>query len=94
MAQKVSILVHIHYCSIDQFKFPGYEEALVRGIEATGLDTGLVTGVAKIGGFDAVLTVNNFGLVGSSLCDEIGEKLRYAAARALDSKTPMMTSGV
>jgi len=81
----------IHYCSIDQFKFPGYEEALLRGIEETGLNTGLVTGVAKIGGFDTVLAVNNFGLVGSSLCDEIGEKLRYAAARALDGKTPMIS---
>ena len=81
----------IHYCSIDQFKFPGYEEALLRGIEETGLNTGLVTGTAKIGGFDTVLAVNNFGLVGSSLCDEIGEKLRYAAARALDSKTPIIS---
>ena len=81
----------IQYCSIDQFKFPGYEEALLRGIEETGLNTGLVTGLAKIGGFDTVLAVNNFGLVGSSLCDEIGEKLRYAAAQALDSKTPMIS---
>ncbi|NQU22169.1 MAG: hypothetical protein HQ567_12870 [Candidatus Nealsonbacteria bacterium] len=81
----------INYCSIGQFEFPGYEEALLRGIEETGLNTGLVTGVAKIGGFDTVLAVNNFGLVGSSLCDEIGEKLRYAAAQALRSKTPMIS---
>ncbi len=81
----------INYCSIDQLEFPGYQEALARGIEETGLDTGLVTGVAKIGGFDIVLAVNNFRLVGSSLCDEIGEKLRYAAAQALYSKTPMIS---
>ena len=64
----------LRYCSIDQLGFPGYKAALVRGAEQTGLDTGLVTGRAKIAGFDVVLAVNNFGLVVSSLCDEIGEK--------------------
>ena len=67
------------------------KKALVRGIQETGLETGLVTGVAKIGGFDVVLAVNNFGLVGSSLCDEIGEKFRYAAGQALDTRTPMVS---
>jgi len=81
----------IRYCSVDQLDFPGYQEALARGIEQTGLDTGLVTGPATIGGFAAVLAVNNFGLVGSSLCDEIGEKLRYAAGRALESRTPLVS---
>jgi acetyl-CoA carboxylase carboxyl transferase alpha subunit len=81
----------IRYCSIDQLKFPGYEEALVRGTNETGLDTGLVTGAARIGGFDVVLAVNNFGLVGSSLCDEIGEKFRYAAGQALDARRPMIS---
>jgi len=81
----------LRYCSTDQLKFPGYEEALARGIEETGLDTGLVTGLAKIGGFDVVLALNNFGLVGSSLCDEIGEKFRYAAGQSLETKTPLVS---
>jgi acetyl-CoA carboxylase beta subunit len=81
----------LRYCSIDQLRFPGYEEALVRGTKETGLDTGLVTGLAKIGGFDVVLAVNNFGLVGSSLCDEIGEKFRYAAGQALDTRMPLVS---
>jgi len=79
------------YCSIDQLEFPGYEKSLVRGIKETGLDTGLVTGLAKIGGLDVVLAVNNFGLVGSSLCDEIGEKFCYAAGQALDIRTPLIS---
>ncbi len=81
----------IHYCSIDQLHFPEYEEALARGIEATGLESGLITGTAKIGEYDAVVAINNFGLVGSSLCDEIGEKFRYAAHRALEAKTPLIS---
>ena len=81
----------LRYCSIDQINFPGYEETLERGIEKTGLDTGLVTGVAKIGSFAAVLVINNFGLVGSSLCDEIAEKFRHAAGKSLETKTPMVS---
>jgi len=81
----------ITYCSIDQLHFPQYEEALARGIESTGLHSGLITGAAKIGGYDVVLAINNFGLVGSSLCDEIGEKFRYAAHHALKTRTPLVS---
>ena len=83
--------VTIRYCSVDQLGFPGYREALVRGTEKTGLDTGLVTGFAKIGGLDVVLAVNNFGLVVSSLCDEIGEKFRHAAGQALNARMPLIS---
>jgi acetyl-CoA carboxylase beta subunit len=81
----------IRYCSVDQLHFPQYEEALARGIAATGLESGLITGTATIGGHEAVLAANNFGLVGSSLCDEIGEKFRYAAHQALETQTPMVS---
>jgi len=81
----------IRYCSVDQLGFPGYEESLARGTKQTGLETGLVTGSAKISGFDVVLAINNFRLVGSSLCDEIGEKFRYAANQALDTQTPLIS---
>ncbi|MGD2109176.1 MAG: carboxyl transferase domain-containing protein [Phycisphaerae bacterium] len=81
----------MHYCSVDQLGFPDYEEALARGIEATGLESGLVTGTAKIGEHDAVVAINNFGLVGSSLCDEIGEKFVYAAHHALKAKVPLIS---
>ncbi|MGB2987905.1 MAG: carboxyl transferase domain-containing protein [Phycisphaerae bacterium] len=81
----------IPYCSVDQLHFPQYEEALNRGIKDTGLDSGLITGAASIGGCRAVLAINNFGLVGSSLCDEIGEKFRYAAHQALETRTPLVS---
>ena len=81
----------ISYCSVDQLHFPEYEHSLARGIKATGLDSGLITGTAKIGGHDAVVAVNNFGLVGSSLCDEISEKFRYAAHHALETQTPLVS---
>jgi acetyl-CoA carboxylase carboxyl transferase subunit beta len=81
----------IGYCSVDQLQFPQYQQALARGIEATGLDSGLITGTARVGGCDVVLAINNFGLVGSSLCDEIGEKFRYAAGRALETRTPLVS---
>ncbi|MBU0719580.1 MAG: hypothetical protein KJ749_15155, partial [Planctomycetes bacterium] len=78
-------------CSIDQLRFPQYLEALTRGISDTGLHSGLITGSTRIGGFDAVLAINNFGLVGSSLCDEIGEKFRHAAQHALKTKNPLIS---
>jgi acetyl-CoA carboxylase carboxyl transferase alpha subunit len=81
----------IRYCSVDQLRFPQYEEALARGIKETRLHSGLITGTGKIGGYDAVLTINNFGLVGSSLCDEIGEKFRYAAHQALETRSPLVS---
>ena len=80
----------ISYCSVDQLRFPEYEDALERGIRSTGLHSGLITGTAKVGGHEAVLAINNFGLAGSSLCDEIGEKFRYAAHHALETKTPLI----
>ncbi len=81
----------IHYCSVDQLRFPDYEDALARGIQSTGLDSGLITGSCRIGGYDAVLAINNFGLAGSSLCDEIGEKFRVAARKALETRTPLVS---
>jgi acetyl-CoA carboxylase beta subunit len=81
----------IRYCSVDQLRFPQYEAILERGVKSTNLHSGLITGSATIGGQAAVLAINNFGLVGSSLCDEIGEKLRVAAHRALEAKTPLVS---
>ena len=81
----------IPYCSVDQLSFPQYGEALARGIEKTGLQSGLITGLAAIGGHPAVVAVNNFGLVGSSLCDEIGEKFRFAAQKALEARAPLVS---
>ena len=81
----------IRYCSVDQLNFPQYQQALARGIKETGLHSGLITGTAKIGGHTAVLTINNFGLVGSSLCDEIGEKFCCAAHQALKTRTPLVS---
>ena len=81
----------IRYCSIDQLDFPQYREALERGVRRTGLHSGLITGTAQIGGHPVVLALNNFGLVGSSLCDEIGEKFRYAAQQALQLRIPLIS---
>ncbi len=81
----------LRLCSIDQLKFPQYQEALERGIKATGLKTGVVTGATRIDGRPLVLTINNFGLVGSSLCDEIGEKMRYAAHYAMEHRLPLVS---
>ncbi|MHC4218690.1 MAG: carboxyl transferase domain-containing protein [Planctomycetota bacterium] len=81
----------IRYRSVDQLRFPQYEATLERGVKSTNLHSGLITGSATIGGQIAVLTINNFGLVGSSLCDEIGEKFRFAAHRALETRTPLVS---
>jgi len=81
----------IRYCSIDQLQFPQYRENLERGIKNTNLHSSLITGRTAIGGHPIVLAINNFGLVGSSLCDEISEKFRFAAHHALEAKTPLIS---
>ena len=81
----------IRYVSVDQLSFPEYESALTRGIARTGLQSGTITGAGLIRGHRVVLAINNFGLVGSSLCDEIGEKFRYAAEQALRHETPFVS---
>jgi acetyl-CoA carboxylase carboxyl transferase subunit alpha len=81
----------VRYCSVDQLGFPGYVDALHRGIAATALHSGLITGAAKVDGVPVVLAINNFGLAGSSLCDEIGEKFRHAAGEALKTRTPLIS---
>lgn len=81
----------LRYCSVDQLDFPQYAEALERGIQNTSLASGLITGTAKVEKYDAVLALNNFGLVGSSLCDEISEKFRHAAHQALETGTPLIS---
>lgn len=81
----------LRLCSVDQLDFPQYQEALERGIKSTGLHTGVVTGTTNIDEHHLVLTMNNFGLVGSSLCDEIGEKMRYAAHYAMEHTLPLVS---
>jgi acetyl-CoA carboxylase beta subunit len=81
----------VRYCAVVQPGFPGYGDALERGIRHTGLHSGLITGTARVGGHAAVLAINNFGLVGSSLCDEIGEKFRFAAHHALEARLPLIS---
>jgi len=81
----------VRYCSVDQLGFPDYADALERGMRNTGLQSGLITGTACIGGHAAVLVINNFGLVGSSLCDEIGEKFHFAAHHALEALSPLVS---
>jgi len=81
----------IRYRSIDQLHFPHYEQALERGIKSTNLQSGLITGKTHIADHPAVLAINNFGLVGSSLCDEISEKFRHAAHHALSERIPMIS---
>ena len=81
----------IAYISIDQLRFPQYEATLARGITSTRLNSGVITGSAAIGGHPVVLAINNFGLVGSSLCDEIGEKFRHAACQACRTQTPLIS---
>lgn len=79
------------YCAIDQLEFPQYKAVLERGIKKTGLHSGLITGKAWFGTLPAVLTINNIGLVVSSLCDEIGEKFRVATECAMEAGIPMIS---
>ena len=76
--------------------FPEYESKLNKGQSATGLNDGMITGMASIGGRPVVIGVADFSFMGGSMGSVYGEKIARAFERAIEEKLPVViinTSG-
>jgi acetyl-CoA carboxylase carboxyl transferase subunit beta len=76
----------------DPLGFPDYAAKLAAGREKTGREDGLVTGIARIGGFPCVLGVVDFGFgrLAGTMGSAFGEKFARAAEHAADKRLPFV----
>lgn len=65
-----------------------YTERLAEAQERTGLLEAVVTGTARIGGYDAVLIVLDFNFLGGSMGSVVGEKVALALELAAERHLP------
>lgn len=76
--------------------FPGYESKMEEWKSASGLNDGMVTGAATIGGHRVVIGVADFGLLAGSMGSVYGEKVTRTFERGMEEKLPVVvfnTSG-
>ncbi|GHT42620.1 acetyl-coenzyme A carboxylase carboxyl transferase subunit beta [Endomicrobiia bacterium] len=68
--------------SVNFLNFPEYTEK----IEMAGLSDAIVTGEAKINGYNVVIAIMDFSFMGGSMGAVVGEKIVRAVERALKKK--------
>ncbi|MBI1736380.1 MAG: acetyl-CoA carboxylase carboxyltransferase subunit beta [Candidatus Rokubacteria bacterium] len=79
--------------SVDPLKFKDtkwYRDRVKAAKEKTGLEEAVVTGIARVGGYPAVLAVFEFGFLGGSMGSVVGEKLTRAIELAIDKHLPVL----
>lgn len=82
--------------SVNPLGFPEYESKIEKGKAASGLNDGMVTGRATIGGHPVIIGVADFAFMGGSMGSVYGEKVTRAFERAVDERLPVIminTSG-
>jgi acetyl-CoA carboxylase carboxyl transferase subunit beta len=67
-----------------------YRDRLRAAREKTGLQEAVVTGLARIGGFPAVVCVFEFDFMGGSMASAVGEKVTRAAELAIIKRAPLI----
>jgi acetyl-CoA carboxylase carboxyl transferase subunit beta len=72
--------------SVDFLKFPGYADK----IDKSSLKDAIITGDAKIGGYNVIIGVMNFSFMGGSMGAVVGEKIVRAVDRAIKKKFPLV----
>jgi acetyl-CoA carboxylase carboxyl transferase subunit beta len=76
--------------STNPIDFPGYESKIEKWQAQSGLDDGMVTGVASIGGLSTVIGVADFGFMGGSMGSVYGEKVTRCFERGLSERLPVV----
>jgi acetyl-coA carboxylase, carboxyl transferase, beta subunit len=71
-------------------EFPGYEEKINAAKEKSKLDEAIVTGRAKINGYDAAIGVCDARFMMSSMGHNVGEKITYMIERAIEEDLPVI----
>lgn len=72
--------------SVDFLNFPGYKEK----IEKLDINDAVVTGKAKIGGYDIIIAAMDFSFMGGSMGSVVGEKISRAIEKAIKKKYPVI----
>ena len=67
-----------------------YVERLKTARKNTGMEEGLLSGMATIGGFAVSLAVLEFEFMGGSMGSAVGEKVTRAIERAIEARTPFI----
>jgi acetyl-CoA carboxylase carboxyl transferase subunit beta len=79
--------------SVDPLNFKDtkrYRDRLRAARQKTSGEDAVLTGLARIGGYPAVLCVFEFGFLGGSMGSVVGEKLARAIERAIDKHVPVI----
>lgn len=67
-----------------------YPDRLKGGYEKTGMADAILTGQAKVGGFEVELGVLDFAFMGGSMGSVVGEKVARATARATEESCALI----
>lgn len=76
--------------SRDPFDFPDYQEKIEKAQEETGLEEAILTGQAKLNGFEFALGVMDSRFIMASMGTVVGEKLTLLFERATERKLPVV----
>jgi acetyl-CoA carboxylase carboxyl transferase subunit beta len=79
--------------SVDMLAFTDtkkYTERLKEAKKKTSRKSAVITGTAKISGIEVILGVLDFEFLGGSMGSVVGEKVAFAAEKALDLRRPLI----
>ena len=77
--------------SKNPLEFPDYEEKIEKARKRTGLNEGVVTGVATVQNIPCVFSVMDFGFMGGSMGSVVGEKISRAFEYAVEHNLPVIS---
>ncbi len=79
--------------SVDPLKFKdvkSYRDRLREYREKTGLNDAVINARGTLGGFQAMLSVMEYGFMGGSMGSAVGEKVTRAVERSLEERIPLV----
>jgi len=71
-------------------KFPNYEDKIKKYQEKTDLKEAVITGIAKINGYQVSLAALDYRFLMGSMNSVVGEKITRAIERAIDFEIPLI----
>jgi len=80
--------------SYNPLGFPGYDEKLAEARERTGLQEAIITGAAKVQGYQVVLGIMDWRFLMGSMGSVVGEKISRAVEKAIERGCSLITFAV
>ncbi len=80
--------------SYNPLEFPGYDEKLSEAQEKTGLKEAIITGQARVQGYEVALGIMDSRFLMGSMGSVVGEKVCLAIERAMELRLPFITFAV